>query len=206
MTKVIEHRLETLEVVLAEFIMQTNRSLTRMENDTADFKEEMRQFRDETSLSRREMNIKWGEISNKIGSFAEDIATPTIPRIAREHFGARQIIRHVVRWKQNDPENPGQYFEFDGITETEDTVFFVEAKFTARQDDLRALPNQAVTFRRCFPEYAEKRLIVVFASLFLDQSQINYLTKLGIYALAMGAETMELLNFEEVSKQIRKPY
>ena len=31
-----------------------------------------------------------------------------------------------------------------------------------------------------------------------QSDQVSYLTKLGVYAMALGEETMELLNFDEL--------
>ena len=43
----VKERISTLEKVLSEFIVQTDKSLNRMEEDTAAFKEEIRVFREE---------------------------------------------------------------------------------------------------------------------------------------------------------------
>lgn len=202
MAQPTEYRLETLETVLAEFIMQTNRSLSRMERDTADFKEEMRRDREaqrkETSNQVRRMNQKWGEIAEKLVSFAEDIAAPNLKRIAREQFECESIEYYAVRIDKKNPLDPSQTFEFDAILVADQMVFLLESKFTVWMKYLEGLPRLIENFKLCFPEYQAYKLIPVFASMSIQPDQVKYLTSQGIYAMALGEESMELLNFDEL--------
>jgi hypothetical protein len=50
-----------------------------------------------------------------------------------------------------------------------------------------------------FPEYPGKNIIPIFDGLFISDNLLRYLTKHRIYALGMGAETMELLNGEQLA-------
>ena len=52
-----------------------------------------------------------------------------------------------------------------------------------------------------FPESARKRLIPIFASLYIPANILSYLTKNKIYAMAIKDDTMAILNFEEVSRE-----
>lgn len=49
-----------------------------------------------------------------------------------------------------------------------------------------------------FPEYTGKKVIPIFASLYLADEVIAYLTKNNIYAMAIKEDTMGLLNFEDI--------
>ena len=173
-----------------------------MERDTADFKEEMRRDREahrkETSQQVRQMNQKWGEIAEKLGSFAEDIAAPNLKRIAREQFGCESVDYYSVRIDKRNPLDPSQTFEFDAILVADQMVFLLESKFSVRMKYLEGLPRLIQNFKTCFPEYEAYKLISVFASMSIELDQVKYLTKQGIYAMALGEETMELLNFNEL--------
>ncbi len=238
MAEETEYRLSTLETVLAEFIMQTNRSLNRMERDTADFKQQMQrdheeqqrkeaqrlaeaklyqeeqqrkeeqrladkqradeEWKAEKKQMNREWNQKWGEMAEKLGSFAEDLAAPNLKRIAREQFGGKPIDYYSVRIDKRNPVDPSQTFEFDAILVTDKMVFLLESKFTVRMKYLEGLPRLIENFKLSFPEYEAYELIPVFASMSIPPDQVKYLTSLGIYAMALGEETMELLNFNEL--------
>ncbi len=50
-----------------------------------------------------------------------------------------------------------------------------------------------------FPEYQGKEIIPIFAGLFIHDNLLRYLTKYRIYALGMGEQTMELLNWEQLT-------
>ncbi|MBI3593100.1 MAG: hypothetical protein HY099_06445, partial [Nitrospirae bacterium] len=50
-----------------------------------------------------------------------------------------------------------------------------------------------------FPEYKGKKLIPIFASLYLQDDVVKYLTKNGIYAMAIKEDTMDLLNYENIT-------
>jgi hypothetical protein len=81
----------------------------------------------------------------------------------------------------------------------ENKVLLNETKATAKveyiDDFLKALED----IEGYFPEYQGKTIIPIFASLYLGEDIVNYLTKKKIFAMAMGNETMELLNVQKVS-------
>jgi hypothetical protein len=296
MEQTTEYRLETLETVLAEFIMQTNRSLNRMERDTSAFKAEMQQLREEQQRKEeqrlaeqqahqaeqqrkeeqrlaeqqarqaeqqrkeeqrlaeqqahqaeqqrkeeqrlaeqqrkeeqrlaeqqrkeeqrlaekkqadaewkaekkqmnREWNQKWGEVTEKLGTFAEDLAAPNLKRIAREQFGCESLDYYSVRIDKRNPLDYSQMFEFDAILVAGQTVLLLESKFTVRMKYLEGVPRLIENFKLCFPEYNSYKLIPVFASMSIQPDQVKYLTNQGIYAMALGEENMELLNFDDL--------
>ena len=46
-------------------------------------------------------------------------------------------------------------------------------------------------------------VVPVFSSLRIPEDMVRYLTRQGIYALAVGDEIMDVLNFEEVRRRQR---
>ena len=59
----------------------TQHRLDRLSTEMLDFKNEMRnnqeQYKQESRAEIRAMNRKWGELSNKMGTMAEDLVAPT---------------------------------------------------------------------------------------------------------------------------------
>jgi hypothetical protein len=216
----IEYRLDTLETVLAEFIMQQNRNLTRLEREMSDFKNEMSDFKNEMKISqdkmsedvkkyqeegrlgRREMNKKWGEVTNKLGTFAEDFVAPNIPRIATEFFKFPLIDIFNRREDRRNPQDASQVFEFDVfvVCHSIKKIILTDVKFSVRMVYLESVPKTIENFRIAFPEYAEYEVITIFASMAIAPDQVKYLTKMGVYALALGDENMDLLNFENLNQ------
>ena len=183
-----------------------------------DFKDEMKGFKDEmqsfkefvladieeSRRERKEMNKRWGEITNKMGTFAEDVAFPNVPRIAKDYFGDRVILFKAVRMDVHNAKAEYGVYEFDGVAETENRVFLLESKYTARMQAIEKLPKLIDAFRDCFPQYADKELITIFASMSIPENMLKKLTKMGIYALALGDDNMDLLNFEALQKKEEK--
>ena len=177
-------------------------------DEMKDFKDEMREYKDtaekEIREFKKEMNKKWGDLSNKLGSFAEDIAAPNIPRIAREYFHVESIFRYMPNTRVVHPERPGDEYEFDAVVTSESKVFLLETKFTVREEYIRDIPGVIRNFRECFPEFTHLELVTIFASMQLHESTVKRLTRMGVYAMAMGDDNMDLLNFEALQKKLKK--
>jgi len=158
---------------------------------------EMRQHAEQ---DHRELNKKWGELANRLGTVAEDIVAPNLPRIARERFGCPDepddfMVRRWVRHKVDNSKRR----EFDVIVVYPEKVLINETKSTPRInyiDDFIAVMADIYGY---FPEYQGKTIIPIFAGLSVPDNLLRYLTKHKIYALGMGDETMELLNFDQLA-------
>jgi len=50
------------------------------------------------------------------------------------------------------------------------------------------------SFREFFPEYAERPVVCILATLAVDESVLNYAEKTGFLVLAIGGEIMEVKN------------
>ncbi len=170
--------------------------MSDFKNEMSEFKNEMSEFKNEMRTSTKDLNKKMGDLSKKLGTFADDFAAPNLPRIAKEYFNEPHLINHFVRWTRFNSTDRAEMFEADAVTETENIVFFLEAKFSPRNDDIKTMPERIKSFREWFPEFNHKKLITVFASWSINENHLRMLTKMGVYALAMGETTMELLNFD----------
>ncbi len=158
------------------------------------------EWQEESKKDRQEYNKRWGELSNKLGTIVEDIVAPNIPRIASEHFGCGELQDFMVRrWVRNKLDSTKRR-EFDVIAVYEKHVVINETKSSVRIDYINDFIKVLPELTDYFPEYHGKQIIPIFASLYLGEDMVNYLTKQNIYAMAMGDETMDLLNVKEVLK------
>ncbi len=183
---------------MAEF----KNEMAEFKNEMLQFKQEMVLFRDETRREQREMNKRWGEIANKMGTIVEDIIYPSVRRIAREHFGAPEEMEFEgQRLKRR--RAAGDRREFDGVFVWEGHVLLLEAKATVRPEYLAAFDEfvRNSAFFQYFPEYTGRRLIPVFSALALTKQEVAWLTERRLYAVAMGEDAMELLNAEVIEQQ-----
>ena len=223
----LESRVDSLETVLEQFIVTTNSSLNRLsqemkdfKNEMADFKDEMADFKDEMAdfkdgmkgfsarvendiqesrKDRKEMNKKWSDLALKMGTFAEDIVLPNIPRIAREYFNCGPIEAVYPRADITSKLDKSKVKEFDCLVICSDKIIVNETKTTPRNNYIlefrEFLDNEIWEF---LPEYKDREVIPIFSSLNIPENMVKFLTKNRIYGLAMGEDTMELLNFDQI--------
>ena len=195
----IEERVDTLESVLGEFIVSTNKAFLRMERTNEALNKEMRDFKDEMRADRKEMNRRWGDLANKMGTIVEDMVAPNVPGIARDLFEIRRLDFFAVRVRKTKKKDRSLEREFDIIAVSEYDFIVVEVKSNPRQSYIDAFLEVLKELPDYFPESAGKRLIPIFASLYIPANILSYLTKNKIYAMAIKDDAMAILNFDEVS-------
>jgi DNA repair exonuclease SbcCD ATPase subunit len=211
----VKERVDSLEKVLEEYIrnvgnsqMQTEKELREFKDEMSEFKDEMSNFKDEMRAFKEEMREdrkkafkQWGEIANKMGTLAEDFVAPCVREIAQKYFGCRDEEDFMVRRFKRKAKDKDKRREFDIIAVYNTVVIIVEVKSTPRVSYIEDFIAVLKELYEYFPEYKGKRLIPVFASLYLPDEVIAYLTKNGIYAMAIKEDMMDLINFEGVTRK-----
>lgn len=163
-----------------------------MRKDTKTFKEEIRK---DTDNFKKELNKKWGELANKMGTIVEDIVAPGLKGVAAEYFGIKEFDFFAPRLRLKNSDR-SMTREFDVIAETNDYFFVVETKSTPStgfiSDFIKLIPQ----LDSWFPVIREKKLIPVFASLYISDDLITYLTRNNILAMATRGDGMDICNTE----------
>lgn len=203
-----EKELRNLSIQTEKFIEETRADRESFKNelreDRENFKKDMREdresFKKEMLEDRKKMFKQWGEIANKMGTLAEDIVAPCVREIGQKYFGCDEDSDEdfMVRRFRRKTKDKGQRREFDVIAVYEDKVILVEVKSTPRMQYIDEFVATLKEFREYFPEYLNRKVIPVFASLYLPDEVIAYLTKHGIYAMATRDDMMDLMNFGEM--------
>lgn len=130
-------------------------------------------------------------IADRIGRFAEDTVAPNLPRIAEEVFGVGQIEFEVPRVKRRHSRDPGRVREFDVVAASNRHLLVTSVKATARDGDIPEFVAASKNIFDCFPEFRGYTLVPIFASMALSPEAVRRLTRLKIYALALGQRAME---------------
>ena len=152
---------------------------------------EMQEFKAEMRQSKRDLDKKWGELSNKLGTMAEDLVAPSIPHILRQVTGCTAKISYsAVRVRKSEPQNQ----EFDVVAVCEDIVFINETKSTLRPEHIDNFHKLMQRIRDYFPEYKDKRFIGAIASLYVNQTLVQCGENLGLIVLGFGEQLMSVLN------------
>ena len=156
--------------------------------------------REEAARERREMNKRWGELANKMGTVVEDIVAPSIRRLAREVFDCGDLVRFTTRQTVTRSGDRSRRREFDALYVGTRAVLLNETKSSPRSEDVRAFVEflRNGEFALYFPEYGKLPIVPAFSSLSIPEDMVTYLTRHGIYAVAMGDEAMQVLNLKVV--------
>ncbi|NJO18192.1 MAG: hypothetical protein HC877_21405, partial [Thioploca sp.] len=177
----------------AQMQQQAEQDRKRTEQMLADMRQQAEQ-------DRGELNKKWGDLANRLGTVAEDIVAPNLPRLAREQFNcpAEPDDFMVRRWVRHKVDNSKRR-EFDVVVVYPEKVLINETKATPRLNYIDDFIAVMADIHGYFPEYQGKEIIPIFAGLFIPDNLLRYLTQHRIYALGMGEQTMELLNWEPLT-------
>lgn len=212
-----EERIDRIERALELLVGQTQ----AFQGEMLSFKDEMRAFKEEMVVFKQEMLVfkerteafllrldasiqeskrdrkefrkAWGDLANKMGTILEEIAAPSIRRLAREEFGFSVVDDLMVRTKRVNRYIPGRHREFDVICAGPGHVIYGEMKSTP---DLESLNKMLIKLQELFdyyPEYRGCRLIGVYCSRSLDEKMRAAIARAGLYGVAMGEEAMEVV-------------
>jgi bifunctional DNA-binding transcriptional regulator/antitoxin component of YhaV-PrlF toxin-antitoxin module len=188
---------------LEELRRGNDASLEELRRDSQANLEELRRGNhaslEELRRESREHTLEMARIADRIGRFAEDIVAPNIPRLAREAFGLEPFDLSCLRIEKPSSKHPDQWREFDSVVVGQKKLLLTEVKSTARVKYIDEFADSLKEVFDYFPEYRGYALIPVFASMALSPDFVRRLTRLKIYALALGTRTMELLNQPEVA-------
>jgi hypothetical protein len=173
-----------------------SREMRAFKDEMGAFKDEMRAFKDKADQTIAAMNKKWGELSNKMGTMAEDLVAPSIPRILSEVAGCAedQIEWMAVRVKRRHPVEPRRSQEFDVVAVCRDYVLINETKSSLDAGDVTDFVQVLSEGRGFSPEYADRSFIGAIASLHVDESVVRHGEKQGVIVLGWGADVMDVLN------------
>ena len=215
--EVVEERTESLESIFAAFMARTDASMARTDDAMARTEEaigrleriierrerEAAREREEAARERKEMNQRWGELANKMGTIVEDIVAPSIRRLAREVFDCGDLRAFYTRTVRTRSDDPSREREFDALFVGTQAVLLNETKASARPEYARAFVEflESGEFAQYVPEYPRLPIVPVFSSLSIPADLVRYLTRRGIYAVAMGDEAMQVLNLDEVRRR-----
>ena len=173
--------------------LRTERELAQLSAEMREFKNEMRAYKDQSKREMRAMSRRWGDLANKMGTLVEDLVAPNLPRVARELFNCDEPEYFAVRLRKR---RTGSTMELDALLVCTDVVLINETKSTLNARDIDEVLAKVEKFPLFFPEFAERRGVAIAAALYVDESLVRYATSRGVLVMAMGDDTMQVLNPE----------
>ena len=180
-----------------EEMSQFKDEMSEFKNEMRDFKDEMSEFKNEAKAERVAMNRRWGDLANKLGTLVEDIILPGFPGILKRYFDAEPFITMPSVQRQH-PNDKSRMREFDIVAVDATRVFVNETKSKPTIAAAERFVESHREVLEFFPEYADRQVVPFFSALFLPSLIVDFLSQNGCYALALGDEHLEMLNFDAV--------
>jgi hypothetical protein len=177
-------RMDGIEDIMEQLAYQTLQTQQGLDTLTR----EMRELKDE-------MGRKWGELARKMGTLVEDIVAPNLPGVARELFGCGEPEFFAVRVRRY---LGGRTREDDVLLVCPHLVLVNETKSSLGPEDVKDFVKDLAKFRDFYPEYAERRVVGMLASLYVDETPVRAATRRKLPVMGMAAGTMRVLNPEVV--------
>jgi hypothetical protein len=199
----LEERVTNLEDLMADVLRaqaRTQRNLDQLTLEMRDFKNEMRtsfdRYQKESHHEIREMRKQWGELSNRMGTMAEDLVAPSIPRILQTVLGCPEdtIDSIAVRVRRRHETQPEFIQEFDVVATCGEFLLINETKSSLAPEKIKEFIERLAEVRAYFPEHKDKKVIGAIASLYVDPSLVRYGERQGLIVLGFGEDLMDVLN------------
>lgn len=213
----VKKRVDRLENLMAQLIMtvdrvdqqldrtdrqmeQTQQRLDQLSAEMGAYRErseqEMREFRQELSKRDEKTRKQLEEFRHQMGTLAEDLVAPSIPRILHRIVGCpKDGLKFLgVRVKRWHPVTNNEQ-EYDVVAVCGDYLFINETKSKLGAEHVKEFAEDILPqVREFFPEYREKKIIGIIASLYMDASVLRYGERQGLVVLGVGEDLMEVLN------------
>ena len=184
-----QHQMKETQRQMAESSAKTDQRLSL-------FSQRMEKLSNELDETVQELRRKWGELSNRLGTLAEDFVSPSVPRILRTVVDCPEdkISMAAVRVRRHHTANYSRTREFDVIAVCGDYVLINETKSKLNAEDIKRFVTLMAEARDFFPEYEGHHFIGAIAALQMDESVARHAEKQGLIVLGLSDGLMEVMN------------
>ena len=207
-------RINSIEDALNRLIETTNRTTENVNNlsiemklsreksalemkefkdEMKEFKDEMKEFKDYMKKNSKEMNMKWGQLANRLGTVVEDLIYPNLEKSIMQAFN-QEVIETSIRVKKY-MKSKGLRMELDAIALTHDTLYIVESKTTVTKDKVDNFEKKinSEDFNVLFPQYNKYKKVLIIASLSIDEEMKKYILQKNMYPMVFRDDLMEIV-------------
>ena len=131
-----------------------------------------------------------GELGNKLGSFAEGLAYPTVERIMRDQFGMEGVNPIHIRRKDGELEVDAFGYSNGSVN----TVMVGEIKSHFREHHVGQVEQACQRLFNFMPEHRGKKVYGMVIFVKGEQNAIQLAAKHGIYTVEANDENFKLRN------------
>jgi hypothetical protein len=135
-----------------------------------------------------------------MGTLAEDLVAPSVPRILNEIVQCPDppsMLGVRIRKRLRD----GRSQEYDVLAVCGDYLFINETRSRLRPEDVTDFIKMLQEARTFLPEYAEKRIVGALATFYVDPTLMVHGERQGLIMLGVIDGLMQVLNTPEFTLQ-----
>ena len=212
---ITEERVDKLEAALIKFMDQSSMVLAAIHEDIAEIRagnartdrqllelqqqaEKGRQQADldrqQAEKDRKDFNKRMAELSDSMGTLIEDMVAPCGFQLAQSIFGDQPADTCSIRIKSKHSIHKGEMMEIDLLAVGRSKLLIVEVKRRIDKEKASEFHRKAALIPEYFPQYANHKVHSAVASVYLDPSVIAFLNREKLFGIAMGDETMQVMN------------
>ncbi len=181
---------ETTERQIREYRDISQQEIRALQETT---EQQIQDHREASEQGLREMRQSIAEVYQKMGTLAEDLVAPSVPRILESVVDCSAEPEMLgVRMRKRLPDGRSQ--EYDVVAICDDFLLINETKSRLRPEDVPAFVERLEQVREFFPEYADKRVIGALATFYVDQSLVVHGERQGLIMLGVIGGLLEVLN------------
>lgn len=150
-------------------------------------------FAAEMRASSQAADKRWGELSNKMGTLAEDLVAPSIPGVFSAFFSLPDPEWRVRVWARHRT-NRSRRREYDVVAWEGDIFLINETKSQAKPEHIPALLEAAADARGYFAEAEGRMVVASLASFYIEPSLVLAAEREGLLVFGLGTGLFEVLN------------
>ncbi|MBM3883993.1 MAG: hypothetical protein FJ387_30530 [Verrucomicrobia bacterium] len=129
-----------------------------------------------------------------MGTLIEDMVAPCGFQLARAIFATEEADTCGIRIKRKHPTIAGEMMELDLLAVGATKALVVEARRRMDAGQAQEYREKIARIAEFFPELRTKTLHAAVASVYLEPSLIAFLNRQKLFGIALGEETMEVVN------------
>jgi hypothetical protein len=150
--------------------------------------------RQQAEKDRKDFNKRLAELSDSMGTLIEDMVAPCAFQLARAIFATEEAETCAIRVKRKHPARRGEMMELDLLAVGPTKLLLIEVKRRMDTEKAAQLHLKAASIPEYFPEYANREVLCAVASVYLDPSVVVFLNHERLHGIAMGEDTMQVVN------------
>jgi len=145
----------------------------------------------------KDTDRKIGAISNKWGTFVENLVAPAALKLFDERGIRVTRLARNLKARQDD-----EGLEVDILAANGEYVVLIEVKSTLGVADVNDHLDRLTKFPAFFPEYADRKIVGAVAGIEIVEDADKFAYRQGLFVIAQSGETVTILNDEKFKPKV----